>query len=217
MKGLLIKDLKLMMGQKNFFLMIIAMMLFMSFLFDDITFMIGFVSFVMSLFTLSTISYDEFDNGYAFLFTLPINKKMYAIEKYNLGLLLGCTSLVLATLLACAVSLIKGIMPIFDVMIAALMTLPSLLIIEAIMIPFQLKYGGEKGRIAIIIAVGIVFAIGAMLVNVSGMFGVDMTLFVSQLSTLSIGMLVCMLYLIAVVIFLVSMKISIIIMNKKEF
>ena len=217
MKGLLIKDLKLMMGQKNFFLMIIAMMLFMSFLFDDTTFMIEFVSFVMSLFTLSTISYDEFDNGYAFLFTLPINKKMYAIEKYNLGLLLGCTSLVLATLLACAVSLIKGIMPIFDVMIAALMTLPSLLIIEAIMIPFQLKYGGEKGRIAIIIAVGIVFAIGAMLVNVSGMFGVDMTLFVSQLSTLSIGMLVCMLYLIAVVIFLVSMKISIIIMNKKEF
>ena len=39
---------------------------------EDVSFPLGFLTFALSLFTLSTISYDEFDNGYAFLFTLPI-------------------------------------------------------------------------------------------------------------------------------------------------
>ena len=73
MKGLLIKDFKLMMMQKNFFAMIVVIAVVMTVFTDDIAFPLGFLTFVVSMFTLSTISYDEFDNGNAFLFSLPVS------------------------------------------------------------------------------------------------------------------------------------------------
>ena len=78
MKGLLIKDFKLMKMQKNFFLMMIAIVIAISFFQNEISFPLGFLPFVISLFSLSTISYDEFDNGNAFLFSLPISRKVSA-------------------------------------------------------------------------------------------------------------------------------------------
>ena len=74
MKGLFVKDLKLMMLQKNFLLLILAIVIGMMIFTDDVIFLLGFLSFIVSLFTVSTISYDDFDNGNAFLFTLPITR-----------------------------------------------------------------------------------------------------------------------------------------------
>ena len=88
MKGLFVKDLKLMMSQKNFLLLILAIVIGMMIFTDDVIFPLGFLSFTVSLFTVGTISYDDFDNGNAFLFTLPITRNHYVSEKYFLGLLL---------------------------------------------------------------------------------------------------------------------------------
>lgn len=56
MKGLLVKDFKLMMLQRNFFLLILVIVIGMMAFTDDVVFPLGFLSFVVSLFTLSTIS-----------------------------------------------------------------------------------------------------------------------------------------------------------------
>ena len=82
MKGLLIKDFKLMKGQKNFFLAIVAIALAMITLSPGTSFAIGFLGFVGSLFSLSSISYDEFDNGNAFLFSLPITQRVCVRKIY---------------------------------------------------------------------------------------------------------------------------------------
>ena len=75
MKGLLIKDFKLLKGQKNFFMPITAISIIMIIVSPGTSFPIGFLGFVGALFSLSSISYDEFDNGNAFLFSLPITRK----------------------------------------------------------------------------------------------------------------------------------------------
>ena len=62
MKGLLIKDFKLMKEQKNFLLIILIITIGMSLFTNDLSFALGFLTFIVSLFSLSTISYDEFDN-----------------------------------------------------------------------------------------------------------------------------------------------------------
>ena len=108
MKGLLIKDLKLMKNQKNFFLVILVVIAFLAAGSDDLSFPMGFTAFIGTLFTLSSISYDEFDNGNAFLFSLPITRKQYVLEKYGFGLLLGIGSLLTAVCLLSAVRLVKG-------------------------------------------------------------------------------------------------------------
>ena len=51
MKGLLIKDFKLLQGQKNFFITIIAIAGIMAIFMEDASFIIGYMTFVGSLFT----------------------------------------------------------------------------------------------------------------------------------------------------------------------
>ena len=100
MKGLLIKDFKLLKGQKNFFMTITAISIIMIIVSPGTSFPIGFLGFVGALFSLSSISYDEFDNGNAFLFSLPITRKDYVLEKYIFGLISGIMFLLLGTVIS---------------------------------------------------------------------------------------------------------------------
>lgn len=100
MKGLLIKDFKLLKGQKNFFMAITAISIIMIIVSPGTSFPIGLLGFVGALFSLSSISYDEFDNGNAFLFSLPITRKDYVLEKYIFGLISGIMFLLLGTVIS---------------------------------------------------------------------------------------------------------------------
>lgn len=217
MKGLLIKDFKLVKVQKNFFLLIVAIAIGMAMFTDDSSFIIGYMSFIATLFVLSTISYDEFDNGNAFLFCLPISKKSYIIEKYGFALTLGGTSWLVATVIAITSDLMKNSVITENTLITAIMIIPVLLIILAIMIPFQIKFGGEKGRIAIIGAIGLMFILGIIVVKVAGVFNVDLVSLFNNLSSLNLQMLVGIATIIAAIGLYFSYKISLSIMRKKEF
>ena len=77
MKGLLIKDFKLLKGQKNFFMTITAISIIMIIVSPGTSFPIGFLGFVGALFSLSSISYDEFDNGNAFSNSAPLTINLW--------------------------------------------------------------------------------------------------------------------------------------------
>ncbi len=150
MKGLLIKDFKLMKNQKNFLFVIfigaIASMLLSGFS----SFLMGYFPFICSFFVLSTISYDEFDNGNAFLYTLPFSRKTYVKEKYLFGFLAGTAG--------CIISLIITVLyryfthtgfSLTELLVPAAAVLMILIIILSFMLPIHLKFGGEKGRYAL--------------------------------------------------------------------
>ena len=205
MKGLFVKDLKLMMSQRNFLLLILAIVIGMMIFTDDVIFPLGFLSFTVSLFTVSTISYDDFDNGNAFLFTLPITRNHYVSEKYFLGLLLGCIAWVLATILGIITTVLKD-------------ALPIMIVVQAIMLPFRLKFGGDKGRIAMIGVLGGLEVITLVIVKgAEAIFNIDLVSLLDNLPTVSMGVLIAIAIIIALLMLLVSMKISLSIMNKKEF
>ncbi len=71
------------------------------------SFPIGFLGFVGALFSLSSISYDEFDNGNAFLFSLPITRKDYVLEKYIFGLISGIMFLLLTVISLVVIAITK--------------------------------------------------------------------------------------------------------------
>lgn len=218
MKGLLVKDFKLMMLQKNFLLLILAIVIGMMILSDDMVFPIGFLSFIASLFTVSTISYDDFDNGNAFLFTLPITRNNYVIEKYSLGLFFGCIAWILATVLGIIVTVSKDILPVTDLVQSSLIILPMMIVVQAIMLPFQLKFGGDKGRIAMIGAFGALAVISIVIVKgAEAIFKVDLISLLDNLPTVSMGVFLAITIIIALLMLLISTKISLSIMNKKEF
>lgn len=217
MKGLLIKDFSLMKGQTRFFIIIVVIAIAIGAFYNNLSFMIGYLPFVISLFTLPTISYDEFDNGNAFLFTLPINRKIYIHEKYCLVFLLGGSSLVLATLLAIIFGITRNIASIPEILITAITILPIMLIIQSVMIPIQLKFGAEKGRIVIIGVSGFLFILGIVIIKTTEHLGLDIRTYIDNLPMLSMTWFIVSSIAFAILMLFISMKISIAIMNKKEF
>ena len=218
MKGLLVKDFKLICQQKNFFILLLIVSAGLLFINDDVIFPLGFLTFVVSLFSVSTISYDEFDNGNAFLFTLPITRRIYAAEKYCLALILGCAGWLFAVLLSAGASVIQEKPLTADFFIPAFMILPLMILINAVTIPFQLKFGADRGRIAIICSIGLLIVIGISVNNiVEHVFGVDILSMIDSLPTLSLSGLIAALTAAAAAVMLISLKISINILRKKEF
>lgn len=217
MRGLLIKDFKLLKTQKNYFMVVFAVAIAQTVLSPDVTFALGFFVFVMSLFTLSTVSYDEFDNGNAFLFSLPITRTTYVVEKYCFGLLLVGCSWIIATIMVSVAGFVKETASIQEILVTALTILPMVLVIEAVMLPFQLKFGGEKGRIAMIGAIGLLFVIGFIVVKIVEVVNIDLSAVFSDFSSVSIWGLIAVLTAAAVFIWLASVRISLSVMNKKEF
>ena len=90
MKGLLIKDIRLMKSQGAVLLgLLVIVAIFMGFVSDvSPSFVVTYITIFLSIFTATTISYDEFDNCYLFLMTLPITRKKYVNEKYVFGILI---------------------------------------------------------------------------------------------------------------------------------
>ena len=221
MKGLLIKDLKLMKNQKNFFLVILVVIAFLAAGSDDLSFPMGFTAFIGTLFTLSSISYDEFDNGNAFLFSLPITRKQYVLEKYGFGLLLGIGSLLTAVCLLSAVRLVKGELSSVGRLSEIGFTVLAVLALNwgflALMLPLQLKFGSEKGRVAILGVFGVAAVLGMLASKSAAFFRISVTAVWDGLSAMGVGMAGVLLLVLSFGILVCSMAVSMAIVKKKEF
>ncbi|MEE0777615.1 MAG: ABC-2 transporter permease [Massilimicrobiota sp.] len=217
MKGLLIKDFKLMLMQKSFFIIIIVVACLISISSQDPTFMIGFITLILSLFTVSTISYDEFDNGYPFLLTLPFSRKTYVLEKYVYGLILGTGAWIVSVMICSLMLIVQGKPVTSDMLIGAFVILPMFLVIESLMIPVHLRFGGEKGRYALIACAGVLVVIGFVVMKIVEIFHIDVLPLILAIDALGPVMFMVILLMIGFLIMLVSLKVSLSIMNKKEF
>ena len=219
MKGLLIKDFKLMLNQKNFFILIVLILgATACFLDFDYYFLIGYFMFICSLFTISTISYDEFDNGNAFLFTLPFSRSRYVEEKYCFGILAGTCSWFLSFVITTIIQMINSNNFIFsDWMLSTLVMLPIMFVMLAILFPFQLKYGSENGRIAIIIFLGGGFVVCYLLANLLAQSQINFNALISFINNVDPLIILLIIFAICLAILFVSMQISKRIVLKKEF
>ena len=87
-RGLLEKDLRLFFRQgSNLFLVLAFIALFFILTGKTgATFIATYIPSVMAVYSGNTISYDENEHGYTYLFSLPVNKKMYVREKIHIFL-----------------------------------------------------------------------------------------------------------------------------------
>ena len=98
MKGLLIKDCLLLKNIRKVFLFMILSACFCSLAMQDKNFIGGYLMVFFGTVCLSSISYDEMDQGNLTIFSFPIERKTYVQEKYVYGLLLLLSALLLSTL-----------------------------------------------------------------------------------------------------------------------
>ena len=217
MKGLLIKDLKLMKSTRNSLALVLLIALGMSTYISDISFIITYLAIIGITFATGTISYDEFDNGSAFLFTLPVSRRGYVIEKYLFSLLMSLGGWLIGTVIAFGVGTAKGTMASEEGIMVALMLLPMVLCLAAFLLPMRLKFEGDKSRIAMVIVFGGFFVITIMGVKVLQKLGIDVEALMKSLSAISAGMGAVIVAAASIALLLLSCHISIKIMEHKEF
>lgn len=216
MKGLLLKDLALMKTQGRSVAIIMIIAFFMMFVGDNITFAIVYANMIFVMFGISTLSYDVFDNGYAFLFTLPITRKLYVLEKYVFSILCIFTGVVFAFVMIFLTSLVKEQYVFTSSEVSFVLGYAiGAIIFLALILPVELKFGPEKGRIAMIIVFAIIMASGFALKEIVG--NVDFSPVLAKLSSITPVLILGILAVVGIIILFASYMISCKIMMKKEF
>lgn len=156
MKGLLIKDFMLLKNQLRFFaIAVLIVFLFPLAGLTDASFMVMYGTVMFSMFSLSSITYDEYENGAPYLFALPISRNGYVREKYVFGLLLTLIpGIVLGSVSILFTAFRSPETDIREVLFLIVFACFMSLLFQAVMIPLQLKFGGDKSRIAMLMVVG---------------------------------------------------------------
>ena len=111
----------------------------------------------------------------------------------------------------------KGMMLDFDGWMIPFGLFALILLLQAIMIPFHLKFGQERGRIAIIVLIGALLLIATFIQKGLEFIGIDWMQVLQSLPILGQGTMLILLYGVSFVLLIISLKISIHIVSKKEF
>ena len=146
MKGLLIKDFCLIKNQKTTVLYMFIICAVFSFAFSDFSadFFIPFIGIISMTLALGTISYDEFDNGEAFLHTLPFSKKSYVREKFLFSYIIAVIGGIIGHVFCLIKDGLTGLSD--DIWLASVITLVVCSLIASLNIPIRIKYGNEQGK-----------------------------------------------------------------------
>ena len=161
MLGLMRKDLCLLLQRSRAMLMMAGVGIIIGFSTDG-SFMIGYLTMISAILTIGTISYDEFDNGYPFLLTLPVTRRSYVTAKYIFCFLGDLVGWAAASVIYAGCCLAKGAGLGMEQLAAALVFLPVVGLMSAVMLPLQLKYGAEKSRLALAVLFGGIGVLGAL-------------------------------------------------------
>lgn len=217
MKGLFIKDLRLMKNQRNFLITLALMFLVLIVTGVDASFFMGYVPFLLLIVTMSTITYDEQDNSMGFLMALPVSRQTYVLEKYLLSASFGIGGFAVTFVMFLITEKAEGSSMTFENYLLIFMGfLVFVILFLSLMIPIQLKFGSEKGRMVLF---AIFFGIIGLVYLVNKVLTVDFTqtAFYQTITQLPMGILMAMALVLFVIFVFISAKISLGVMKKKEF
>ena len=219
-RGLLEKDFRLFFRQGgNLFLVLVFVALF--FILTGKTgaaFIAMYIPSVLAIYSGNTISYDENGHGYTYLFSLPVNKKIYVREKYIFSISLDAAVWLLGLTITTVVSMIGNYGTDLKklVMIMSWGMMAGVVLI-ALNIPVRLKFDGEKGRLIIAVIVLFLGGAGVLTGKMCGRLGVNPTGIFQKIVSLSAGQLLGAGMMILVIGLTVSYQCSIKILEKKEY
>lgn len=217
MAGLLEKDLRLVLQRKQTLVIFLLLGLFMNYAASGEA-AVAYLSFLCLILTVGTISYDEFDNGYAFLMTLPIDKKIYVFEKYVFCFLGSLLSWGVAVVIGIVMNSIRGIsISYLECIQSWLILIPVLVLMEDFMIPVQLKYGAEKGRIVFALIACVIVGIGMLGGRILQNKQVSLTPLLERIENLSEVEGILIVLAVILLCTIISVSISKHVMDAKEY
>lgn len=218
MKGLLVKDWKLMKAQRNFMWVILIVCVIFIARGQEISNVFTYLSAVFAMLVTSTISYDQLDNGMNFIFTFPVSREKYVLAKYVLGMLaVVCLTVIFsASVLAAGMvnSSAYSLREYFSGIFGALLTAVGIM---SVLIPLLLKFGSEKSRVAMMIILGFSMFVAYMAQQAAETLHVDLTPLTERIRQMGpVETAVC-LGVLAAGMLVISYMVSVAVMRRKQF
>lgn len=217
MRGLLEKDFCLLLKKLKHLLILVAVFFWCGILMEG-AFIVTYAPIIVTLLVMSTIGSDEADNGMAFLMTLPCAPSDYAKEKYALNTFFGIITSALVIIVKIVASMVQGSGDtILDCVCAGMITIPIWVLLMAILIPINLKFGNSKGQIVMFVIFAVMMAtilFGAKLLE---SMGFDSTELLNKVATTPAWILCSILAVFTACALLISIMVSVKIMNNKEY
>ena len=159
--------------------------------------------------TAIAFGYDTKSKFEQFAFSMPIKKSSFVLSKLFFAFVFG----LFGSVCLFVQLVIKSEMSIDNIIFISLITLVASVLISAIQLPFILKYGAEKGRLIMVLTYFIIFALSSLLKAKSDLLTNVLEFFLkNSMAMIFIGMVV-----VSIVIIGIAIKISILIMEKKEY
>lgn len=218
MKGLLIKDCKLMKNNAMFLVIIIIMSIGFAAGMKNAFFAIGYATALISIFSVNTIAYDEYDNGMPHLFSLPVSRKIYVKEKYVFAILISAVGMTIATIISFGVSVFLKEQYGINEWIAILsLSMFVTILIQGVVLPVRMKFDSEKHKMAMMVVFGALAAIVGITFALAEMFGIDLDALFDKLIIARSGITFLIVLLIGVGFMFLSYRLSVKFMEKREF
>ena len=213
MKGLFIKDLLIIKGRKQIFL-VVGLLVVVYAMMGMGAFAMQFMSLMGTTIAISTASFDSMDNGSAFLFALPFTRRQYVTEKYLfsvgggvVGMLIGTIIVIISQLTGAAAA--ESVLPYVGAGIIVNVVMVS------VMLPLDIKFGSERSRTAMFAFVAAILIIAyliAKLVPITVLERIGGFLISRSVAELGLGLAVF-----AIVLLAISLLVSFHIIEKKEY
>lgn len=218
MKGLLIKDFMLLKNQKQLLGIAILMTVVLMVGNRDASFAVGYGLVMFSTLVSTTISYDKYEKGMSYLFTLPVSRKKYVQEKYIFAIIMLILALAAETAI---LAVVTGMNIIPTNKEELLMTLGAcggaILLMDSIMIPLQLKFEAERMQVIYIAVFGATFAVIYAIFFIAKKAGINLDKTIGTILTANLATVVGAWVLFIAVMLLLSYLVSQRIMRKKDF
>lgn len=156
MKGLLLKDFYMAKRYFGWFMLVIAGMLIMSCLVEDMQIFLIYPMIVSNIIPVSLIAYDEHDKWSQYSGTLPYTRAQVVTGKYLVSVCLGVAFFLLSMAVASVRMQMYG-----QFIMEAWMRIGVIVLIlgclaPILMLPVVFKFGAEKGRVIYLVILGVI-------------------------------------------------------------
>ena len=207
MKGLLLKDFYMLLKHCKAYLLISVVFIGVSFAGNGNQFFIFYPCLLVGMIPTVLLSYDEGSKWTEYCKLLPCKPSQVVLSKYLTGLYAQCFVVLLISTAQIVWQIVNGNPVFWDFLSTATVILCVSLVPASLGLPFMLRFGVEKGRIAYYFIIGAVFAIS---------YTAAMILKDGSQTIESFPWLLPLLCVAAVVIYFLSILLSIALYKKRE-
>ncbi len=217
MKGLILKDLLILKNQMRNILIVILGFILLSIWMENYFYIAFIIPFYIIMLVISTFSYDDLNNSNTYIVALPYDRKTIVKARYVLSLISIITAFLIGLILSLVIPMFNSDMDFMSTFASCAATILSVILVIALLMPFFYKFGVQKGRMILFIAImGISLLIGIIL-SLFENSNLKIAQFFSNLQQMNYIMLIAIAIIIMLLILYISYVFSCKIYKNKEF